>query len=131
MYKIRFFALLVLGIGCTYAYADVVTIVSDQEIIELTDQEEDFNEIAKSKEEEERLQRLAVETVTNMAYGIINIGKDPNNPEAVAREVVGILGNFANLVTQAMKHSSIALMLHDPEFHEMIHRKVFAALQEE
>lgn len=131
MYTIRFVALLVLGISFFCTHADVASIVSEQDIVVLSDQHEDSNEIARSKEEEERIQHLAVETVTNMAYGIINIGKDPNNPEHVAREIAGILGNFANLVTQAMKHPSIALMLDDPEFREVIHRNVFASLHQE
>jgi len=70
----------------------------------------------KSKEEEERIQHLAISTVANMAQGILNIGNHSDDPQAVAKEVAGIMANFTTFVLQAMKNPKALEFLHDEEF---------------
>ena len=70
----------------------------------------------KSKEEEERIQHLAIATVANMAQGIVNIGNHSDDPQAVAKEVAGIMANFTTFVLQAMKNPAALKLLEDEQF---------------
>lgn len=70
----------------------------------------------KSKEEEERIQHLAVTTVANMAQGIVSIGNHPDDPQVVAQQVAGIVANFTNFVMQAMKNANAVQLLQDEQF---------------
>jgi len=74
------------------------------------------NASIKSKEEEERIQHLAIATVANMAQGIVSIGNHSDNPQVVAQQVAGIVANFTSFVMQAMKNPNTLDMLRDEQF---------------
>lgn len=91
-------------------------------ITEVTDDAPE--DVVKSKEEEERIQQLAVATVANMAHSIITIGNAHDDSQVVAREVANIVGSFASFVMQAMKHPTILELLEDEELTRSVYRSL-------
>ncbi len=70
------------------------------------------------RQDDRQLQQLAVNTLANMAQGILAIGWDPNNPTAVANNVTHIVGTFANFIAHAINSKTIDMykLFNDAEF---------------
>lgn len=60
--------------------------------------------ITKSKDDDERIEHLAITTLANMAQGIVNIGNHSDDSKIVEKEVANIMANFTVFVIQAMKN---------------------------
>ncbi len=87
-----------------------VTIASEP--IQSTDKND---AIAKSKQDDEQIEHLAIATLANMAQGIVNIGNHSDDPKVVEKEVANIMANFTAFVVQAMKNPNALKMLDEEE----------------
>jgi len=59
------------------------------------------------KPNQRELQQLAINTLANMAQGLVAIGWNPNNSTNVANNVTNIIGTFANFVAHAINDKTI------------------------
>jgi len=80
--------------------------------------------LTKEKEEEERIQQMAIQTVANMAQGILAIGNNPHDPQVVSQNIAGILGSFAGLVAYAMKNPEFFSLLHSEKFRCLLSKRL-------
>lgn len=72
--------------------------------------------------------KMAISTLASMATNILSIGADPQNPQTVGANVIGMISSFVNLITYAMKNPQFAELMEDELFQQELRAHIMRSL---